>query len=183
MPWGLRHANLFKKRFGISVFLRTFLRNIKEHLFYRTPLGEYFCLMLCEIEHIFPLTLVDDAVLWLNFYGWMIFFISTNFFNFFYWIFFQYADLVKFIVETLKGTLLGLKRFLATESALKMMKNAFYFTSKALFVLKIFKILSWHFGHAAKRLAKKVKISFKFYDVTAWFINNCNTHVVQYLEK
>ena len=36
----------------------------------------------------------------------------------------------------------GLRKFLATESPLKMMKNAFYFTSKTLFVLKIFKFLS-----------------------------------------
>ena len=28
-----------------------------------------------------------------------------------------------------------------------MMKNAFYFTLEALFVLKIFKFLSLHFGH------------------------------------
>ena len=33
------------------------------------------------------------------------------------------------------------------ESPLKMMKNAFYFILKALFVFKIFKFLSWHFGH------------------------------------
>ena len=33
------------------------------------------------------------------------------------------------------------------ESPLKMLKNAFYFTLKALFVLKIFKFLSWLFGH------------------------------------
>ena len=30
------------------------------------------------------------------------------------------------------------------------MKNAFYFILKALFVLKIFKFLSWLFGHAEK---------------------------------
>ena len=35
------------------------------------------------------------------------------------------------------GALSSLKQFLATESPLKMMKNAFYFTLKALFVLKI----------------------------------------------
>ena len=34
------------------------------------------------------------------------------------------------------------RQFLAAQSSLKMMKNAFYFTSKALFVLKIFKFLS-----------------------------------------
>ena len=42
----------------------------------------------------------------------------------------------------LKGALSGLRQFLAIETALKMMKNAFYFTSKALFVLKIFSFLS-----------------------------------------
>ena len=36
------------------------------------------------------------------------------------------------------------------ESLLKMMKNAFYFNLKALFVLKIFKFLSCVFGHAGK---------------------------------
>ena len=46
------------------------------------------------------------------------------------------------VSEELKGALSGLRQFLATESSLKMMKNAFYFTSKALFVLKIFKFFS-----------------------------------------
>ena len=41
-----------------------------------------------------------------------------------------------------KDTLSGPRQFLATESSLKMMKNAFYFTLKALFVLKIIKFLS-----------------------------------------
>ena len=59
------------------------------------------------------------------------------------------------ILLMLKGTLSGLRRFLATESLLKMVRNAFYFTLKALFVLQIFKILSWLFGHVTKRLDKK----------------------------
>ena len=42
----------------------------------------------------------------------------------------------------LKGALLCLRQFLTTESPLKMMKNVFYFTSKAHSVLKIFKFLS-----------------------------------------
>ena len=37
----------------------------------------------------------------------------------------------------IKGALSGLRQFLATESPLKMMKNVFDFTSKALFLLKI----------------------------------------------
>ena len=52
----------------------------------------------------------------------------------------------------IKGALSGLRQFLALESPLKMMKKAFYFTSKALFVLKIFKFLSLLFGHVSKRL-------------------------------
>ena len=36
------------------------------------------------------------------------------------------------------------------ESPLKLMKNAFYFILKALFVLKIFKFLSRLFGHVGK---------------------------------
>ena len=65
---------------------------------------------------------------------------------------------------------------MATESPLKMMKNPFYFTSKAFYVLKILKYLSRLFGHVPKRLDQKDKFNFKFYDVTAWLANNCNTH-------
>ena len=36
------------------------------------------------------------------------------------------------------------------DSPSKIMKNAFYFILKALFVLKIFKFLSWLFGHVEK---------------------------------
>ena len=64
-----------------------------------------------------------------------------------------------------------------------MIKNASYFTSKALFVLKIFKFLSRLFGHVAKRLDKKDKVNFKFYDVTAWLKDNRNAHIAQYFEK
>ena len=42
----------------------------------------------------------------------------------------------------LKGALSSLSQFLATESPLKMMKNAFYFTLKAFLVLKIIQFLS-----------------------------------------
>ena len=56
--------------------------------------------------------------------------------------------LLKFV--RIKGALYGLRQFLITESPLKMMKNAFYFTLKALFVLKIFKFLSWLFDYVEK---------------------------------
>ena len=58
----------------------------------------------------------------------------------------------RFIIFNFKDALSGLKQFLATESPLKVMKNAFYFTLKALFVLKIYKFLSWLFGHVKKRV-------------------------------
>ena len=41
--------------------------------------------------------------------------------------------------------------FPSMESSLQMMKNAFYFIVKALFVLKIFKFLSWLFGHVENK--------------------------------
>ena len=40
--------------------------------------------------------------------------------------------------------------FCFSESPLKLMKKIFYFILKALFVLKIFKFLSWLFGHVEK---------------------------------
>ena len=43
-----------------------------------------------------------------------------------------------------------MRQFSITENPLKIMKNAFHFALKALFVLKIFKFLSWLFGHAEK---------------------------------
>ena len=46
-----------------------------------------------------------------------------------------------------------------------MIGNAFYFTLKALFVLKIFKFLS------------------KIYDATAWETGNYSTYIAQYLKK
>ena len=45
------------------------------------------------------------------------------------------------VYQELKGALSALRKFLAIESPLKMMKNVFYFSLKALFILKIFKFL------------------------------------------
>ena len=59
----------------------------------------------------------------------------------------------------------SLKKFLIyfIESLLKMLKNAFYIIFKALFVLKIFKFLSWLFGHMDKRgLMRKMRLIWKF---------------------
>ena len=57
-----------------------------------------------------------------------------------------FKDFVLSIMVTIKGTVSGLRQYLATESSIKMMKNTFYFTLKALFFLKILKFLFWIFG-------------------------------------
>ena len=62
-----------------------------------------------------------------------------------------------------------------------MMKNAFYFMLKALFVLYL------HFcpdmWYVKKRLDKLAYVNLKIYDVTGWTTNNCKTYIVQYLKK
>ena len=73
--------------------------------------------------------------------------------------------------EGFKGTLSGPKQFLATESALQIMKNAFYFILKALYVLSFIKYLGFRpefFGYVEKPLDKKAKVDFKIYDVINW---------------
>ena len=67
-------------------------------------------------------------------------------------LFVQFEE-VNFFWEQLaliKGALSGLRKCLATESPLKLVKKGFCFALKALFVLKVFKRLSWLFGHIEK---------------------------------
>ena len=61
-----------------------------------------------------------------------------------------------------KGPLLGLRQFLTIENSLKVMKNAFYFILKALFILEILSFLAWLFGFVEKWLDKKAMVNFKF---------------------
>ena len=63
------------------------------------------------------------------------------------------------------------------------MKNPFYFTLKALFVLKRFQFLSRHFGHVEKLLDKKKKVKFKVFDFTPWLAGNCYSLITQYFKK
>ena len=80
------------------------------------------------------------------------------------------------------GSSTSKKKFIClNHSPSKMMKNAFYFILKALFVLKIFKFLSWLFGHLEKTPWLESKVIFEMYDATAWLTKNCNTHIPQYL--
>ena len=83
----------------------------------------------------------------------------------------------------IKVPLSGLIQFLKTESLLKTMKNTFYFMLKALFILKIFTILFWLFGHVGKRVDEKVKVDLKLYDIIDWRTSQCNTHSDQYFRK
>ena len=64
-----------------------------------------------------------------------------------------------------------------------MMKNVFYFSLKALFVLKIFKFLSCLFGHVEKRLDWKDEVKFKIYEVTTWETNNRDANIEQYFKN
>ena len=52
----------------------------------------------------------------------------------------------------MKGLLSGLGQILTIDDPLKMVKNAFYVTSKLLSAIKIFKFLPCFFGDIAKRL-------------------------------
>ena len=61
------------------------------------------------------------------------------------------------MIKYFKDALLGLRQFLATESPLKMMKNDFYFTSKALFVHKILKFCFDFLVMYQNGLIKKVR--------------------------
>ena len=54
------------------------------------------------------------------------------------------------ILKRMKETNRNFVNNIMIEIPLKMMKNAFYFILKALFVLKIFKILSRLLGHVGK---------------------------------
>ena len=65
------------------------------------------------------------------------------------------------IVYCVKGARWSLRQFLVTENPLKLMENALYFTLKALFVFKVFKFLSWHFGYVEKRLDEQDKVNSK----------------------
>ena len=83
----------------------------------------------------------------------------------------------------IKGSLSGLKQFLATEGLLRMTKNAFYFIIKALFILKVFKFLSRLFYQVEKTVLLDDKVNFIIYNITTWLPNICNTHIDQYPKK
>ena len=64
--------------------------------------------------------------------------------------------------DSFKGVLLCLRQCLATESPLKMMKDVFYFTSKAPFVLKIFSFCLEFLVMYQNGLMKKIRLISNF---------------------
>ena len=77
---------------------------------------------------------------------------------------FEFGFYFEVLQPCFRGALSGLRQFFASESPLKMMKSAFYFILKALFILKIFKFLSWLFSHVQykKGLIRKMRLISKF---------------------
>ena len=67
-----------------------------------------------------------------------------------------------FRILLLKGPLSGLRKFLATESPLKVIKKAFYFPLKALFVLKIFKFCVDFLVMYENGLIRNIRLILKF---------------------
>ena len=70
-----------------------------------------------------------------------------------------------------------------SESPLKMMKNAFYSTLKALFVFKVLNFCPEVLIKQKKWLGQNDKVNFKIYGVKTQLRNHCNTHIVQYFTK
>ena len=64
-----------------------------------------------------------------------------------------------------------------------MMKNDFYFTLKAFFVLKMFKFFSQIFRLVEKTTWLERWLNFKIHDFTTWLSDNFNTHIAKYLTK
>ena len=79
--------------------------------------------------------------------------------------------------------LVNMVQFLATGNPLKIMKNAFYFTSNTFSFCKISKWLPWLLAHVWKRFDYKKKVNFKIYDVTTLLTNGFNKRITQYLKK
>ena len=61
--------------------------------------------------------------------------------------------------------------------------KAFYFSLKSVFVLKIFKFMSWLFGCVEKRFDWENKGNFNIFEIRTWETNNCNARIAQDLGK
>ena len=125
---------------------------------YQTRLGNYFCIT----KHRFQFHNLDNFVVhwvisvtpislyhfWQNYHktGWCKSGSSVGWLSFpKFFIFLLFS-----VTQSSNSALLFLRQILAAESPLKMIKNAFHFTLKVLFVLKIYTFLSRIFSHVEK---------------------------------
>ena len=83
------------------------------------------------------------------------------------------AWLLAYLVQLKSDSHLPKKIICCNDSLSKILKNAFYFILKALFILKIFKFLSWHFGHVEKMA---------WLEELLYFRNLCSHHSLVYKE-
>ena len=83
-----------------------------------------------------------------------------------------------FFDHNVKDALSDLRPLYAAKSPLKTMKMLSISRLLSFFVLKIF----CH-EFLVNGLIRKIKLISNFYDVTTLLINDCNTHIAQYLEK
>ena len=93
---------------------------------------------------------------------------------------------VKYLLAPIKVRLSPSKKialFASVKGLLKMMIDFFYFILKTVFVLQIFRFLSWLFGHLEKTSRLETRLISKLYDVTTWLTNNNKTHIPQQLKK
>ena len=74
------------------------------------------------------------------------------------------------LLNDVKAALSGLIQYLATESPLKMMTNAFYFTLKTLFVLKTFRFCLDFLVMYKNGLVRKIRLISTF--MTLWLTLN-----------
>ena len=85
------------------------------------------------------------------------------------------------ICKYFKSPLSGLRQFLATESPVKTMKNAFFLRQK---LFSFSRYLSFCLDFlVVYRNGMIKKENFKVHDVTVGLTNNQNTHIAQYHEK
>ena len=88
-----------------------------------------------------------------------------------------------FINVFIKGTLSGLRQFLANEILLKTMKNEYLFHLKSSFSSQDIYTFVLTFSSCIKTALSENKVNFKTYDGTIWETNSCNTKIAEYTHR
>ena len=82
--------------------------------------------------------------------------------------------------RNIKHAVSGLRQVLATESSLKWRKILSISPQKLFSFSRYLSFCLYFLVMYRKGLIKKIKVNFKFYDVTAWLTSSFNTHIAQY---